>query len=294
MLIWREKTRRWWLEEIEKWRWVIAVLCGAVVMMPAHAQSMHSLQALSDGAAASSLHPHVSSTVWINRGGVQSLSGVLLGPNWGITAAHTFDSGTSWTVGNGSNFITDPGMTRTVTSFVPHPLSVPGGFVGNEVDLAVFFLDAPLPGTYPSIGSSVLNELLSYNGFGRPATPGTGNLPVDGQRRLFQTNAEQFGSVPGGISTDYVIGGFYPTGSLGYLPLGGAGTSGGSGSGVYNQSGELVAMLVAGSGSPDYLASTISLRLDLYEPWINTVVPSPGTATLLVMGGMFAVRRRRM
>jgi len=214
-----------------------------------------------------------------------------MGSNWGIAPAHAFDVGGNFRIGNGSNWMNDRGLERSITSFVTHPLAVPGSFVGSEVDLAVFFWGESLPGTNLTIAPTTLNEILSYSGFGRPATPATGNLPLDGQRRMFQTYADDFGSVIG-ISTDYVRGQFIDAG-IGFLPLGGVGTFGSSGSGVYNQNG-ITALAVAVTGSSNYLSSTYSLRLDLYEPWINTVVPSPGTAALLVLSGVFTMRRRRM
>lgn len=294
MLIWREKTRHW-SEKIEKWKWIIAMILGAVVMAPAYAQSMHSTTALANGATASSAYS--GSSLWFQRDnvpgvGTQRLSAIRMGPNWGIAPAHAFDVGNNFRIGNGSNYFSDPGITANVTSFVTHPLAVPGTFTGTEVDLAVFFWDTALPGTNLTIAPVVLNEVLSYVGYGRPATPGLGLMAPDGQRRLFQTYADAFGAPIAGVSSDYVVGPFHPSGAQ-FLTLGGCGTSGGSGSGVYNQSGQPVAMLVAGSGSPGYFASTYSLRFDLYSPWIDTIVPTPASATVLAFGGIFAFKRRR-
>lgn len=182
-------------------------------------------------------------------------------------------------------------LSSPVSSFVSHPLAVPGGFVGTEVDLAIVFWDNPLPFTPRSIGSAVLNEVLTYSGFGRPATP-AGFLPVTGDRRAFETYVDAFGAPIAGISSDYINGIFRSPG-VGSLPLGGVGTGGNSGSGVFNQAGSIVAITAAQAGAPGYLASTYSLRLDLYQPWINSVVPTPGTASLLLLGGIFAARRRR-
>lgn len=271
----------------------IAALVAAIVCVPASGQSMHSTTALANGAAASS--QYAGSTLWLSRDvsgfGTQYLSAVRMGSNWGIAPAHAFDVGSNFQIGNGSNWMTDRGLERSITSFVTHPLAVPNTFVGTEVDLAVFFWGTALPGTDLTIAPTVLNELLSYDGFGRPATAGGGNLPLDGQRRLFQTYADAFGF--GIASPDYVAGIFSSPSSLNFLALGGTGTFGSSGSGVYNQSGNITALAVAQSGGTGYLSTTFSLRLSLYEPWINTVVPSPGSAALLMLGSIFATRRRR-
>lgn len=275
----------------------VVALVMSVVVQPVTAQSMHSTSALEQGRLASLATPR--STLWMSRFidgfGEQYFSGILMGEHqgrsWGITAGHGFELGHTFRAGNGTNRINNRGQEFNVTSFITHPTVAPGGFNGTEIDIAVFFLDGLVTGTpYPTIGSAVLNQVVSYDGFGRPGTP-AGLLPGDGHRRTFQTYADFFGSF-GTISTDYILGGFVSSGPR-FLPLGGVMTTGNSGSGVYNSAGDLVAMSVASSGSPGYLGSTISLRLDLYQPWINSVVPSPGAASLLLLGGLLAARRRR-
>jgi hypothetical protein len=285
--------------------WIVAVVV-AIVCVPVNAQSMHSTTALANGATASS--QYAGSTLFFEWDGylLSNPSNVLtfrasairLNDTWGLAPAHLFEQTgavySNFRVGNGSNWMTDRGQIRDVSQFFIHPQANPNGFDGNEVDLAVFRWNTPLSGTDVTIAPSVLNEVLSYNGFGRPATPILGILPSDGQRRMFQTGVDMFGDSFAGVSTDYVAGVFWAPNDPRTLALGGIATAGSSGSGVYNSGGGLVAMTTAGSGSPGWNSTNYSLRLDLYQPWINTVVPSPGSIALLGIGGLFAFRRRRM
>jgi len=282
----------------------VVALVMSVVVQPVTAQSMHSTSALQQGATASS--QFAGSTLFFEWDGFLNsnpnnvltfrASAIRLNDNWGAAPDHLFrQTGATYfnfRVGNGSNYLTDRGEVRQITQFFSHPLANPNGFNGDEVDLAVFRWDTALSGTNVSIAPAVLGEVLSYNGFGRPATPATGILPIDGQRRMYQTLADGFGTVGGAISTDY-LSGFFRDAGPGFLPLGGVATAGVSGAGVYNQSGQLVALVSASAGSPGYLASTYSLRLEPHQPWIYSIVPSPGAASLLLLGGLFAARRRR-
>lgn len=301
---WKERSRSSVKGSVQSWVTGVVVLVMAILGSPAVAQSMHSTSALQQGATASS--QFAGSTLFFEWDGFLNsnpnnvltfrASAIRLNENWGLAPAHLFEqTGATYfnfRVGNGSNYLTDRGVTRNVSQFFLHPQSNPNGFNGNEVDLAVFRWDTALSGTNVSIAPAVLGEVLSYNGFGRPATPATGILPIDGQRRMYQTYADSFGNISGSIAPQFVLGDFLNAGPR-FLPLGGVVTAGSSGSGAYNQSGQLVAMAVASSGSPNYLGTTISLRLDQYQPWINSIVPSPGAASLLLLGGILAARRRR-
>jgi MYXO-CTERM domain-containing protein len=273
------------------------MLVVSVLGVQAKAQSMHSTSALGQGAALSSSY---TNSLWFSR----NVSGVdqygsaffyrydpITDRSWGITAGHNFDVGTNYRVGTGTNWMTDRGTEFNITSFAVHPQAVPGGFVGTEVDLAVFSVSGRIMAPDLTIAPAVLGEVVTYGkSLGRGATPGGGFLPANGQGYTFQTYVDLLGS--GSTSTDYAIGVFRSSGPA-FLPLGGVGTPGGSGAGVFNQLGQPVAVAVASTGI-GYLDGTTSLRLSLYEPWINSIaVPTPSGLALLGVGALFAARRRR-
>ena len=248
-----------------------------------NAQSMHTLQSLAD--ATPNAEPYAGKVMWFARhwteyGVVSYSSAVRLNKYWGITAAHAVEApGTPpdmFTVGTGSNWMTDPGETREIVEYITYPGWV-GVWDGTAVDLAVIRWEEPLEGEDLEIGALSLGEMFEYVGYAKPATPATGMLPNDGKRRVFDAKVNGWGMSSGQVSTDYSKSTFYPPGSPNYIAMGGVGTGGGSGSPGFNQDGKLVALLVAQSSTPDYGGASFGLRLDLYADWIaeKTYVAPP-------------------
>jgi len=202
------------------------------------------------------------------------VSAVRLNSCWGLTAGHvmldTMGSPTpreNYRVGNGSNRIYDRGIEREIVAHHVHP-TWDGDWDGHKVDLALVRFAQPLPGPNLEIGTLGLGEHFEYAGYARPALPGVGELPADGQRRAWEAEVEGWGTGAGTISQQYSRARF----EQGALPLGGVVTAGGSGSGGFNASGDLVALLVYGINSPDYMGTSYGVRLDLPEikDWIES------------------------
>jgi len=252
----------------------------------ASAQSMHNLDRLADAEPYSSQYQG-KGALWIvyqnpDTGNYILASAVRINKHWGIGVAHSFLQGktfrTGHIIGDGRNYATDWGEERIVTEFHLHPDYNPNDpFRYGSIDLVVFRWDEPLPGEDLTIAPLTIDEVFTYAGFGRPATPATGYLPSDRERRAFDAGAHGWGALSGSLSTDYVRSSFYWSGHSQWLSMGGVVTSGNSGSGGFNAAGELVAIAAAQGGAPDIGATTFGVRTSRFKDWIEqlTHIPSP-------------------
>jgi len=244
------------------------------------AQSMHGEPELEDAVPYSL--PYEGQQLWISReydGVTQYLGAIRINRCWGVTVGHTFISSgyifINQEIGTGSNWISDPGVTRQISEFHVHPSweAVNGHWDGHAFDIAVIGFDQPLGSVQDDleIGTLELDEIFEYAGFGRPAIPGVGLLPVDGQRRAWDAGAHDWGN-GGTVSDKYVRSRFMQPGHYLHLPMGGVGTGGGSGSGGFNLDGDIVALLASVYNSPNYSGGSYGLRLDLPEikDWIES------------------------
>lgn len=228
---------------------------------------------------------------------VRQFSGVRIDPWYAVTVAHGFWEGSfvtgTGTGGFGDDIINDPGLTVGIDEIHMHPTW--NGNIGQTLangwaDLAVVKFDQAVPGPTIDIGSLALGEMFDTAGFGRPGTPGLGWLTDDNSRRGFHQYADTFGDVLS--ASNYAVSNFYTLSERNDLLAGGGGP-GNSGSGGYDSSGDLVALTVATAGSPNYLMRTYSVRMDLYEPWVSSIVPEPSTVSLLLFGVLALKRRHR-
>lgn len=196
-------------------------------------------------------------------------------------------------IGTGSNYLTDPGDTYIASNYVVHP-DWDGGVFGNNVDLALLHFEQGVPTmTEMTIADTALGETLNAVGYGRPAAGGS-YLPVDGQSRAFELFVDGYG-LTGSISTDYVRSVLLPL-ALRNNPMAGGGTPGHSGGGVLNSQGELSAIMVGEAFAPGIPMTTYSLRLDLHEPWSQTVrivVPEPSAFVMMSFMALAVACRRR-
>jgi len=238
--------------------------------------------------------------MWMNAvraGQTVQFSAVRIDPWYAVTAAHPLwtgsDVATSAWGGFGDNIVGNPGLEVGIDEMHFHPTwngNLTQVLANGWADLAVIKFDEPVPGPTIDIGSLALGEMFDTVGFGRPGTPGLGWLTEDKERRAFHQYADTFGSSIAG--TNYVRNFFEPLSNRNDL-LAGGGSPGASGGGGFNSSGDLTTLVVAGVGAPGYLMSTYSLRLDLYDPWIQTIVPEPSTLSLLLLSVLALKRRHR-
>ncbi len=131
-------------------------------------------------------------------------SGILIAPDWVLTAAHTIPSGNpqptdTWTFGS---------EVRHIDQAIRHPSY--GGDIANGFDLALHKLDAPITSITPASlytgsAASLVGQTLTYVGFGRTGTGSTGDTQPAGAKRAGLNEADQAGYTlnPGPSQTVY-------------------------------------------------------------------------------------------
>ncbi len=141
----------------------------------------------------------------INNQGTQTVadsSGVLIAPNWVLTAAHTELVRKTVAGTLGSTFEIG-GELRNVTQAIRHPnyTNVPGDPAASIAlgwDIALVELDAPINTVTPAslyTGNTLdlIGEELIYTGFGRSGTGDTGDTIIAGTKRAGTNKGEQLG-----------------------------------------------------------------------------------------------------
>lgn len=239
--------------------------------------------------------------MWMNAvraGQTVQFSAVRIDPWYAVTAAHPLwtgsDVATSAWGGFGDNIVGNPGLEVGIDEMHFHPTwngNLTQVLANGWADLAVIKFDEPVPGPTIDIGSLALGDMFDVVGYGLPGTPGLGWLTNDYERRGHHEYVDEFGGTVQ-IATNYISSDFYPLTTRNDL-LAGGGAPGISGGGGFDSSGNLAALVVAGAGAPNLFMDTYSLRLDLYDPWIQSIVPEPSTLSLLLLSVLALKRRHR-
>lgn len=279
----------------------MVILAMTLFVPAARGQSMHSMDAREQGRIWAQ---DFDSTFWFsgvnpNTGNRVYSTGVRLNERFGLVTGHqvfrqSVGFYTDLQIGTGSNYLSDPGTTFNISNVIVHP-GWDGTLFSQTIDLAVVEFGTAWHGPQDlTITSASIGDILNVSGFGRDAVGGSWVGPAqDGFARAFELPVDEFG-FSSSVSTDYIRSSFLPLDWRNLLMAGGA-TSGTSGAGVFNDSGELTALMVGQSGMPEYFMTSYALRLDLYQPWIaaNTMVPTPGTFSLLLVSSGLMLRRKR-
>ena len=270
---------------------------------PVQAGFIHSLAQEQDYMDLATLFPS-SGFIEVNDGSgfVFGGSGVLVAPNWVLTAAHvalavnnnrnSIYSG--FRFGTGSNFNTDRGMTYTSSEAYLHPTYSDLKF-GRDLALIHFndqILNIPVANLYE--GPKEIGRDAYMVGHGTSGTiGGTDPQTRNGSERagVNLVNRLEFGVLsPDFISASVRRPGFPDSRILGML--GGPGDSGGGW--FYDINGQWQLAGVTSLVEPRrYNAITAAAFID--TPWVRsyTAVPEPGSLLLLTMAGARAVLLRR-
>jgi len=233
-------------------------------------------------------------------GGLYTGCGILIAPDWILTASHLLllSSSETFTIGGNSytssTFYRDPAWDGTGTD---------GG------DFALIHLSTPVTNVTPATlytGTSELGLLGTYVGYGYTGTGLTGYNHLDGKKRAFQDIIDTTFNNPAQVFGSVFVNPHDPsTGPA--QPLEGCVAYGDSGGGVFIQVGSQYEL----TGVISFVASTNGAANSYYEnfsgfsrlsaglPWLESVdpaiLPEPTTVALIFGTGIAALgfyRRR--
>ena len=224
-------------------------------------------------------------------------SSAAIASHWILTAAHVADD-------SASGIITIGGTTYTPQETRYYDGTSSGSTNPNDAtrDLALVRFDNAFPGYYNyATGTSYVHDDVILVGYGydgtvtQSATSGSWTQGSDRDKRWGTNNIDSLVSVPAGY------------GAYAHFVMSISGTNGPrntpyeTGLNVYDSGGPLfvndngewivAGINVARSGSP--YNTTYSVPIGNYDTWITDVVPEPATLSLLVLGGLMTLLRRR-
>jgi hypothetical protein len=223
----------------------------------------------------------------------------LIAPNWVLTAAHVLNAASGGT-------FTLNGAAYTSAQMVVNP-----GWNGNAFngyDLALVRLNTPVLGVTPAslyTGSSEVGQVATFVGYGFTGTGLSGWGTLDNQKRSFQNLIDgNFGNPSVLLGSDFDNPGNTADNDFGTptpISLEGCVAPGDSGGGVFIFDGSQsylagVISFVAGrdgNANADYGEVSGFGRVSAFAPWIVSVVPEPTSASLLLLGGLGLMFKRR-
>jgi hypothetical protein len=227
-------------------------------------------------------------------------SGILIAPDWVLTAAHNI-------LASSSGSFTINGTTYTADGLFRNPGYQPANPMAGY-DFGLMHLSSSVSSIMPALlftGSSELGQIGTFVGFGFTGTGLTGYRTLDNQKRAFQNMIDgDFGNpslVMGcdfdnpASSADNVFGDPTP------LSLEGCVAPGDSGGGVFITTGSqtylagVISFVAAsdGNANSDYGDLSGYGRVAAVLPWITSTIPEPSAFTLLAAGGLAWLIRRR-
>lgn len=286
---------------------LVAIMTASVLTDPASAVIIRHdvpVQAYADLAALPALAPVGK---YVTLGQPLIASGVLVAPDWVLTAAHVAEL---YGVGLPQTFEVG-GDVYSVTHYVTYPgwtFTLPDDFVGG-LDYALAHLATPVVGVAPAVrytGTDELTQIATIVGNGLFGD-GINGLTGDHMRLAYQNVIDahlgQFGYSDRVLLADFDHPddpSYSSVGSPIPLPLEGGASPGDSGGGWFIDVGGQLQLAAIQSyafkpdGSPatyTYGDITSGMRVSPVNSWIDSIVPEPGS--LALMAAVLPLLRRR-
>ena len=217
-------------------------------------------------------------------------SGVLIAPDWVLTAGHNI-SGMGVHGGGISavNFYLGTNIFQSSTlsvadAWYPYPgySYDPSGLQGSGSDIGLIHLSQPIVDVAPAVlfsGEDLVGTHVYMAGFGQPAVAGGTLGACDGIKRAAENIADRIGGIT--VESQYWLAEFGPPWNADFLPLEAGVTPGDSGGSWFNDQGQIVGISSFVRG--DYLnygSSSGAIRVSQYGDWINDNVVCPGAFDL--------------